>query len=80
MVGTILDEEANLVDVTATLVDLAVRGHLHIARDDQGVFRGRRLGAHPHGAARRRDRPAALRADPPRRGLRGRRPGARSPS
>jgi hypothetical protein len=39
MVGTILDEEANLVDVTATIVDLAVRGHLRIARDDQGVFR-----------------------------------------
>ena len=39
MVGTILDEEVNLVDVTATLVDLAVRGHLRIARDDQGVFR-----------------------------------------
>ena len=39
MVGTILDEEVNLVDVTSTLVDLAVRGHLQIARDDQGVFR-----------------------------------------
>ena len=39
MMGTILDEEVNLVDVTATLVDLAVRGHLQIARDDQGVFR-----------------------------------------
>ena len=39
MVGTIVDEEVNLVDVTATLVDLAVRGHLRIARDDQGVFR-----------------------------------------
>ena len=39
MVGTIVDEEVNLVDVTATLVDLAVRGHLQIARDDQGVFR-----------------------------------------
>ena len=39
MVGTILDEEVNLVDVSATLVDLAVRGHLTIARDDQGVFR-----------------------------------------
>ncbi len=39
MVGTILDEEVNLVDITSTLVDLAVRGHLQIARDDQGVFR-----------------------------------------
>ncbi|HRA26521.1 DUF2207 domain-containing protein, partial [Ornithinibacter sp.] len=39
MVGTILDEQVNLVDVTATLVDLAVRGHLTIARDDRGIFR-----------------------------------------
>ena len=39
MVGTILDEEVNLVDITSTLVDLAVRGHLQISRDDQGVFR-----------------------------------------
>ena len=39
MVGTIVDEEVNLVDVTATLVDLAVRGHLRISRDEQGAFR-----------------------------------------
>jgi len=39
MLGTILDEEVNLVDITSTIVDLAVRGHLRIARDDQGVFR-----------------------------------------
>ena len=39
MAGTILDEEVNLVDITATLVDLAVRGHLTISRDDRGVFR-----------------------------------------
>ena len=28
MLGTIIDEEANVVDVTATLIDLAVRGYL----------------------------------------------------
>lgn len=32
MVGTVVDEQANVVDVTATLVDLAVRGHLTIAK------------------------------------------------
>ncbi|MGL5865827.1 MAG: DUF2207 domain-containing protein [Dermatophilaceae bacterium] len=39
MVGTIVDEDAGLVDVTATIVDLAVRGHLSLAREDQGTFR-----------------------------------------
>lgn len=34
MVGTIIDEEVNLVDVTSTLVDLAVRGHLQITRSE----------------------------------------------
>ncbi len=29
-VGTLIDEEANLLDVTATIVDLAVRGHILI--------------------------------------------------
>jgi uncharacterized protein (TIGR04222 family) len=29
-VGTLIDERANVVDVTATIVDLAVRGFLHI--------------------------------------------------
>jgi len=29
-IGTLLDEQANVVDVTATIVDLAVRGHLRI--------------------------------------------------
>ena len=29
-IGTLLDERANVVDVTATIVDLAVRGHLRI--------------------------------------------------
>jgi len=31
MVGTLIDEEANTVDVTATILDLAVRGYLSIA-------------------------------------------------
>jgi uncharacterized membrane protein YgcG len=29
-VGTLVDERANVVDVTATIIDFAVRGHLHI--------------------------------------------------
>ncbi len=29
-IGTLLDEQANVLDVTATIVDLAVRGHLRI--------------------------------------------------
>jgi hypothetical protein len=29
-IGTLLDEQANVIDVTATIVDLAVRGHLRI--------------------------------------------------
>ncbi|NHA69218.1 DUF2207 domain-containing protein [Phycicoccus flavus] len=40
MVGTVLDEEANVVDVSATIVDLAVRGHLTLSREDGGAFRG----------------------------------------
>ncbi|MGL4745709.1 MAG: DUF2207 domain-containing protein [Dermatophilaceae bacterium] len=38
MVGTIIDEDAGLVDVTATIVDLAVRGHLSVARHDRDSF------------------------------------------
>jgi uncharacterized protein (TIGR04222 family) len=30
LVGTLIDEQANPLDVTATIVDLAVRGYLHI--------------------------------------------------
>ena len=74
MVGTILDEEVNLVDITSTLVDLAVRGHLQIARDDQGVFRADdwvlTRTAPPATAVRARP----LRAAAPRLGLRRRRP------
>ena len=29
-IGTLIDEEANVVDVTATIIDLAVRGYLRI--------------------------------------------------
>ncbi|MBI1884623.1 MAG: DUF2207 domain-containing protein [Chlamydiae bacterium] len=40
-VGTLIDERADLRDVTATLVDLAVRGYLSISEvaDDDFVFR-----------------------------------------
>lgn len=40
LVGTVVDEEAGVVDVSATIVDLAVRGHLTMAREDRGAFRG----------------------------------------
>jgi hypothetical protein len=39
--GTLIDEQANVVDVTATIVDLAVRGLLRIEEIQQpGFFRG----------------------------------------
>jgi hypothetical protein len=37
-VGTVLDERVDLVDVTATLLDLAVRGHLRITEVESGGF------------------------------------------
>jgi uncharacterized protein (TIGR04222 family) len=38
-VGTLIDERANVLDVTASIVDLAVRGHLHIEEiEDTGWF------------------------------------------
>ncbi|MEO6143585.1 MAG: DUF2207 domain-containing protein [Dermatophilaceae bacterium] len=37
LVGTIIDEEANTVDVSATVVDLAVRGHLTIEEVESGA-------------------------------------------
>jgi uncharacterized protein (TIGR04222 family) len=38
--GTLIDEHANVVDVTATLVDLAVRGYLKIEEvEEPGMFR-----------------------------------------
>jgi uncharacterized protein (TIGR04222 family) len=37
--GTLIDEEANVVDVTATIVDLAVRGYLKIVEiPKEGIF------------------------------------------
>jgi hypothetical protein len=40
--GTLIDEQANVVDVTATIVDLAVRGHLRIEEQPrEGLFRSR---------------------------------------
>ncbi|MHB8187226.1 MAG: DUF2207 domain-containing protein [Dermatophilaceae bacterium] len=40
LVGTILDEEANTIDVSATVVDLAVRGYLRIEEvESGGVFK-----------------------------------------
>jgi uncharacterized membrane protein YgcG len=40
MVGTIIDETANPIDVSATIIDLAVRGHLTIEENaGSGVFR-----------------------------------------
>jgi uncharacterized membrane protein YgcG len=40
--GTLLDEQANVLDVTATIVDLAVRGHLRIEEQPRkGLFRSR---------------------------------------
>ena len=39
MVGTIMDEKADVVDVTATLIDLAVRGHLTLTNEERGRFR-----------------------------------------
>ncbi|MDC5697261.1 DUF2207 domain-containing protein [Intrasporangium calvum] len=40
LVGTILDERANPIDVSATLIDLAVRGHVRIEEvEGGGIFR-----------------------------------------
>ena len=56
-VGTLVDEHANLIDVTATIVDLAVRGWLTITDLDKDY----ELTANPtrregHAAARTRPR------------------------
>ena len=69
MVGTIVDETANPIDVSATVIDLAVRGFLRIEEiDGTGVFSRTdwnltRLEPPPD------ERPAALRAPAPRRHL-----------
>jgi len=40
LIGTIIDEEANTIDVSATVVDLAVRGYLKIEEvESGGVFK-----------------------------------------
>ncbi|GAA3968811.1 DUF2207 domain-containing protein [Actinomadura viridis] len=36
-IGTLIDERADVIDVTATIVDLAVRGHLLIEEEDRAV-------------------------------------------
>ncbi len=36
-IGTLIDEQADVIDVTATIVDLAVRGYLLIEEDDRAV-------------------------------------------
>ncbi len=66
-VGTLIDERANLLDVTATIVDLAVRGHLKIVEVDVGE-RHARIRVAP--TRRRQRRIARLRTDPPRRAVR----------
>lgn len=42
-IGTLIDEKADLKDVTATLVDLAVRGHMRFEQIDQKNQRFHRL-------------------------------------
>ncbi|HEX5016253.1 MAG TPA: DUF2207 domain-containing protein [Actinomycetes bacterium] len=42
LLGTLIDEQANVLDVTATIVDLAVRGYLRIDEiPDAGLFSSR---------------------------------------
>ncbi|MBW8485347.1 DUF2207 domain-containing protein [Actinomadura parmotrematis] len=36
-IGTLIDEQADVIDVTATIVDLAVRGYLRIDEEDREV-------------------------------------------
>ena len=57
LLGTVIDEDAGLVDVSATIVDLAVRGHLTIARVEREGTEGgedwelRRAASPPTGRA-----------------------------
>ena len=70
MVGTIIDETANPIDVSATIIDLAVRGYLTIEENaGGGALQPHRLDADPPARAERRPAPA-LRATAPRRHLR----------
>ena len=41
LVGTVIDETANTIDVSATIIDLAARGHLTIAEEDSGFLHGK---------------------------------------
>ena len=69
MVGTIIDETANPIDVSATVIDLAVRGFLRIEEiGGEGVFSRTDWTPDAAGAAARRA-PAALRAPAARRHL-----------
>lgn len=51
--GVIIDEKADTVDVTATIIDLAVRGHLHITEIEKKGWR-----AKPDWQLDRRENPA----------------------
>jgi hypothetical protein len=37
-IGTLIDEQADVIDVTATIVDLAVRGFVHIDEQPRGAY------------------------------------------
>ncbi|MEV7966577.1 DUF2207 domain-containing protein [Sphaerisporangium sp. NPDC088356] len=37
-IGTLIDEQADVIDVTATIVDLAVRGFIHIEEQPRGTY------------------------------------------
>lgn len=39
LIGTLIDEQANTVDVSATLIDLAVRGYLRIEETKRGMLK-----------------------------------------
>ena len=75
----IVDEQANTLDVTATIVDLAVRGYLTIEEiPKEGWFGKPDWTLHRTRQGRRR--PARVRADAARRAVQGRQRGRRSPS
>ena len=67
-VGTLIDEQANTLDVTATIIDLAVRGYLRITEiPKQGWLGSTGLAAR---LAQARHRPEALREHAAHRALR----------
>ena len=77
-IGTLIDEQADVIDVTATIMDLAVRRYLLIEELSRRDVRPSRLAAAPPGPPRRR--PDAVRAAPPRRPVHRARVGTASPS